>query len=283
MPRCLFVSDLHGQEQRYEKLLSILSHNPPDCLFMGGDLLPGSLPSGMNYLTFLDQYLVPRLDRIRSILGAGYPEIFMILGNDDGRAVEPKIKLLQKEGYWRYIHNYQVDWSGHTVYGYSFIPPTPFLLKDWERYDVSRYVDPGCVSPEQGQYSVQTNMLDVKYSTISEDLKTLTKGDPQDQAIWLFHTPPHNTCLDRAALDDQFFEHVPLDVHVGSMAVKRFIEKRQPLIALHGHIHESTRLTGSWRQIIGRTHCFNAAHDGPELSVIEFDSNHPASAVRNLH
>jgi len=35
------------------------------------------------------------------------------------------------------------------------VPPTPFLLKDWEKYDVSAYVDPGCVSPEEGYHRVE--------------------------------------------------------------------------------------------------------------------------------
>jgi Icc-related predicted phosphoesterase len=77
-------------------------------------------------------------------------------------------------------------------------------------------------------------------------------------------------------------EHVPLNVHVGSIAVRRFIEERQPLVTLHGHVHESARLTGSWRDRIGRTHLFSAAHDGPELALVRFDLEDPASATREL-
>ena len=44
----------------------------------------------------------------------------------------------------------------------------------------------------------------------------------------------------------------------------------RPLITLHGHVHESTRLTGSWRQQLGSTLCFSAAHDGPELALVRF-------------
>ena len=38
----------------------------------------------------------------------------------------------------------------------------------------------------------------------------------------------------------------------GSIAIERFIEDRQPLLTLHGHVHESARLTGSWQEKIGR-------------------------------
>ncbi|HUU04736.1 MAG TPA: hypothetical protein VMZ49_02545, partial [Patescibacteria group bacterium] len=74
--------------------------------------------------------------------------------------------------------------------------------------------------------------------------------------------------LDRAALDGRQVDSVPLDVHVGSIAIRRFIETRQPLVTLHGYVHESARLTGSWQEKIGRTFCFSAAHDGPELAVV---------------
>ena len=41
-------------------------------------------------------------------------------------------------------------WPGWPVFGYNCVPPTPFRLKDFDRSDVSPYVDPGCVPPEEG-------------------------------------------------------------------------------------------------------------------------------------
>jgi Icc-related predicted phosphoesterase len=69
---------------------------------------------------------------------------------------------------------------------------------------------------------------------------------------------------------------------VGSIAIKRFMESRQPLLTLHGHIHESARLTQSWRDRIERTHSFSAAHEGPELAVIRFDPENLDAATRDL-
>jgi len=77
-------------------------------------------------------------------------------------------------------------------------------------------------------------------------------------------------------------DHVPLDVHVGSIAVKRFIKKNQPMITLHGHMHESARLTGTWKDKIGNTHLFTAAHDGPELALVKFNKDHPEGSTREL-
>ena len=65
--------------------------------------------------------------------------------------------------------------------------------------------------------------------------------------------PPCDTLLDRAALDEKMIDYVPPDVHVGSIAIQRFIEERQPGLTLHGHVHESARLTGQWQQRFGRT------------------------------
>jgi len=60
------------------------------------------------------------------------------------------------------------------------------------------------------------------------------------------------------------------------------IEKEQPMLTLHGHIHESARLTGFWRDKIGHTNNFNAAHDGAELSLIKFNLNKIEDAKRIL-
>jgi hypothetical protein len=175
-----------------------------------------------------------------------------------------------------------VEVAGVPVYGYACVPPTPFLWKDWERYDVSRYVPPGSVSPEEGWRSVDVAEHDVRYGTIWGDLGELAGDVDLSRAVLLFHTPPAETNLDRAALDGKSVDHVPLDLHVGSIAVRRFIETRQPLVGLHGHIHESARLTGSWKDRIGRTRLFTAAHDGPELALVRFEPEDPDGAVRLL-
>ena len=147
-------------------------------------------------------------------------------------------------GLWTYVHNRSELFGDYCVYGYSCVPPTPFRLKDWERYDVSRYVDPGCVSPEEGWRTVPVSEHDIRYGTIREDLERLTDEQDLSASILLFHTPPYRTTLDRAALDGKVIDHAPLDVHVGSIAVQRFIAARQPLLTLHGHVHESARITG---------------------------------------
>jgi Icc-related predicted phosphoesterase len=282
-----FASDLHGREEGYLKLLALVRRERPRAVFLGGDLLPsGSLlfaggRSG-GQAGFLQGFLMPGLRALRDSLGEEYPRFFLILGNDDARSEEAAFRDHEKEGLWQYMHFRKSRFGPYAVYGYSCVPPTPFALKDWERYDVSRFVDPGSIPPEEGRFSVDVAEEEKGLPTIQDDLATLAGDEPLSRAIFLFHSPPYQTRLDRAALDGRQVDGAPLDVHVGSIAIRRFIEERQPLVTLHGHVHESARLSGSWRETIGATHCFSAAHDGPELAVVSFDPAEPESAIRRL-
>jgi Icc-related predicted phosphoesterase len=284
--RCAFASDLHGSIERWSKLLRALREDPPQGLFLGGDLLPSAFlresALDVGHEDFLNGYVAVELARLRSALGSRYPQVFVILGNDDGRFEEPAVLEIATRGLWTYAHGRRALLGGHAVYGYSYVPPTPFLLKDWERYDVSRYVDPGCISPEEGIRTMPERDADVRHGTIEGDLKQLVQDDDVTGALFLFHGPPYRTSLDRAALDGRTVDHVPLDVHIGSVAVRRFIEERRPLVTLHGHVHESARLTGAWRDRLGPTHLFGAAHDGPELALVRFDLDDPPGATRAL-
>jgi Icc-related predicted phosphoesterase len=280
---CLFVSDLHAREDRYRKLFQAIADRLPAGVLLGGDLLPPwSQISGTAAPDFVHGFLEAGFERLKDRLGARYPSVFVILGNDDAKYEEAALLDGDRRGLWLYAHERKLALGDHWVMGYSFVPPTPFAQKDWERYDVSRYVDPGCVSPEEGWRSVPLDSHQARYATIEKDLERLFGAGPLDSTVCLFHTPPYRTKLDRAALDGQHVDHVPLDVHVGSIAVRKFIEARQPLITLHGHVHESARLTGSWRDRIGRTHLFTAAHDGPELALVSFDLENPEAATREL-
>jgi Icc-related predicted phosphoesterase len=278
MPRCFFVSDLHGRPDRYDKLVEAMAHEAPAAVFLGGDLLPHPLAAP----GFLGEDLIPRLERQRHRMGARYPRIFVILGNDDPRSEEQEVLEAAGRGLWEYAHDRRIAWGSREVLGYACVPPTPFQLKDWERYDVSRQLEPGCVAPEDGWHTVPPPAPAPHGPTIREDLERLATGADLRQAVLLVHTPPYRTGLDRAALDGRLVDHAPLDVHVGSVALRRLIEARQPLLTLHGHIHESARITGRWRERIGRTHLFSAAHDGPELALIRFDPDDLDRATREL-
>lgn len=281
MTECFFVSDLHGKVDRYQKLFQLIETEKPGAVFFGGDLLPHAMRNVAGFEDFVLDFLFPRLEDLRQRLKILYPEIFLILGNDDARSEEAKFAEAANNGLFHYCNQKKACFGELLVFGYCFVPPTPFHLKDWEKYDVSRYIDPGCVHPTEGFRTCEPD-YDPRFATIKNDLEELTRDENLEKAIFLFHSPPYQTVLDRAALDGKMIDHVPLDVHVGSIAIKRFIEERQPLVTLHGHIHESTRLTRQWSHKIGKTACFNASHDGPELSVVKFNPEDLGKEVRLL-
>ncbi len=78
-----------------------------------------------------------------------------------------------------------------------------------------------------------------------------------ERAVFNIHVPPYATGLDIAPLLDDNLKPIVIGGEVamgpvGSKAVHDAIEKYQPLISLHGHVHESRGVAR-----IGRTTCIN--------------------------
>jgi Icc-related predicted phosphoesterase len=93
------------------------------------------------------------------------------------------------------------------------------------------------------------DQLDARYEVMITQLK-----NPKN-AIFNIHVPPYASNLDEAAeLDENLRPKYAGNAlkPVGSTALRAAIEKSQPLLGLHGHIHEGR---GSSR--IGRTLCIN--------------------------
>lgn len=281
-----FVTDLHGKSRRYNLLFEKIKNEEPEAVLIGGDILPFSYAgtadtkAGPDY--FLSIYLREQLTKLQKAMEEKYPRILVIMGNDDAKIFEKRLYELESDNLLEYINLKFRNISGFDVAGYSYNPPSPFQLKDWEKYDVSQYVDPGCTHPTAGFRSIKLPENKIKYSTIKDDLKEIADKKNLKKTIFLFHSPPYNTKLDRAALDGKKVAHVPLDVHVGSIAIQRFIKKEQPLLTLHGHIHESTRLTEKWQDKIGNTYCFNGAGEKSELVLIKFKPEQPEKAEREI-
>jgi hypothetical protein len=75
------------------------------------------------------------------------------------------------------------------------------------------------------------------------------------RAVFNFHAPPYNTGLDEApALDDTMrpIHGGAVMKPVGSVAVRESIQRYQPILSVHGHIHESRGITK-----LGRTMAVN--------------------------
>ncbi|MFN8215581.1 MAG: hypothetical protein U0R71_03200 [Solirubrobacterales bacterium] len=81
------------------------------------------------------------------------------------------------------------------------------------------------------------------------------------RAIFNIHVPPYDSSLDTAFEVDEELRYVtkggrPHEIATGSPAVRQIIEETQPLLSLHGHIHESKGVTR-----IGRTVAINPGSD----------------------
>lgn len=71
-----------------------------------------------------------------------------------------------------------------------------------------------------------------------EELCAKVKDKPT--SIFNFHAPPYGFALDLAPeLSKDLVQAADRKIHVGSRAVAKMIDKYQPLLSLHGHIHES--------------------------------------------
>ena len=101
MTRCLFVSDLHGRPDRYEKLFRAIERIEPAGVFIGGDLLPhaflhrSSGAAGPD--NFISGFVASRLRALKKELADRYPAIFVILGNDDPKVDELPCEELTRE------------------------------------------------------------------------------------------------------------------------------------------------------------------------------------------
>jgi Icc-related predicted phosphoesterase len=284
VPLAFFTSDLHGNADRYRTLWERAAQERPAAVFLGGDLMPHGMDPTWHDTDggFVEGFLAQGFADLRRRLGDAAPRVFLVLGNDDPHGWEADLRAGQERGLWEYVHGRGVAWGEHTVWGYNCVPPTPFLLKDWERYDVSRFVDPGCIAPEDGRRTDGMTKRELRWRTIAGELADMVGGADLSRDICLFHTPPHGTPLDLAALAGRRIDHVPVDPHVGSIAVSRFITGKQPLVTLHGHVHEAAETSGVWRVHLGNTHSFAGAHGGPELPLVRFDPRQPAAATREL-
>jgi Icc-related predicted phosphoesterase len=70
-------------------------------------------------------------------------------------------------------------------------------------------------------------------------------------AIFNFHAPPYGSSLDLAPeLTEDLIQAADTKIHVGSKAVAKMIEKYQPMLGLHGHIHESRGIQKWGRTVI---------------------------------
>src|SRR5215217_3934445 len=103
-----------------------------------------------------------------------------------------------------------------------------------------------------------------------------------ERTIFSLHCPPHNTGLDDApqlTADMSLKDAGRATVPVGSTAVRSVIERHQPALSLHGHIHEAR---GTHR--LGKTLCINpgSSYEQGQLLGVVVDLDGKKKKVKNF-
>lgn len=149
-------------------------------------------------------------------------------GNDDPQEIDEVIKSYADRGII-YPTDKVVDLEGHELISHEYVTSSP--------WDTPRETD------EEGMAA----QLEAKIARLKN----------VENSVWNIHCPPKDTDIDLAPKLSKDLKiasgagGVEM-VHVGSQAVRDAIAKHQPLLSLHGHIHESSGFS-----FIGRTLCIN--------------------------
>jgi Icc-related predicted phosphoesterase len=251
--KVVYTSDLHGEIHLYHELLSLAISSSSEIMIIGGDLLSSFSPTRRyedmvpNQKVFIGQFLAPFFKRILET--TSIQQIFLISGNWDlgyfflFKDLPERIIDLNQRSYR--LRN------GYELIGYPFVPPTPFRPKDYEKMDDREAPWPPQKNPSYIRSSDQTDQLIPidpylflrGRETIEENLGWLPKPLDPKRTIYIMHSPPFGTRLDL----------IQGGKSAGSRSIKTFIEKNQPLLTLHGHIHESPNLSGAYMDRIGET------------------------------
>lgn len=274
MPAWFFTSDLHGQTELYEQTLREAAAGGAQAVVIGGDLGPHATgEAGMRrQRLFLEGFVVEFARRLHEAVPG--VTLLLLMGNDDW-AANADVLERHHDVLWQSLHGRVVRVHGLEVAGLSWVPITPFSLKDWERWEDGAEEAParleGWRSADGAIRSYRFDAHD-RQPTIADALAALGPADVLTRCVHVLHSPPRDTACDV----------IGSRAHVGSRAIRAHVERVQPPLVLSGHIHEAPRVTGAWRDAIGRTCCVNPGQFGtPRLCGAWFDPADPAGTLRH--
>jgi Icc-related predicted phosphoesterase len=290
-PKIFFATDIHGSDRCLRKFVNAGAFYQVDAVVMGGDItgkmiVPVVDEGGGSYAAHIfgrkrvvDAEGLAALNKF--IADAGfYPHPMtpdeVAAYKDDPEAVRELFRKLMTETLTRWIDIAEDRLRG-TGIRVVFAPGNddPLFVDDLlSSSDIVENAD-GRVIELPGGFP----MVSVGYSNRTPwsspreldepDLKAMIDGevarlDNLDRAVFNLHVPPKQTPIDQAVELDAEFRPVmsggaPVITGVGSQAVRDAIAQYQPLLSLHGHIHESR---GEAR--IGRTLALNPGSEYSE-------------------
>lgn len=136
-------------------------------------------------------------------------KVYMAPGNDDHMEVD---QVIEDSAAIVNCNNKNVSVGDHEMVTFAWANPTP--------------------------WNTPREKPDEELEPMLEEL--VAKVEDKSNAIFNFHAPPYGFALDLAPeLTQDLIQAADRKIHVGSKAVAKMIEKYQPLLGLHGHIHES--------------------------------------------
>jgi len=275
--RFLYVTDFHGDRAAYEESLRVAVDHRASAIVNGGDLLPHGRTAAMTEGRAFVPWLRGHFAEARS---AGLRTLAMF-GNDDPAGLLPEFDALASEGVVeRLDRGVWIEIGGWSFLGYPFIPDPPFRLKDWSRLDdletrCGFQFGPPLVSKPTGveKLDVDAQTYLERFPTIEDDLRGLPAPPDAARAAFVMHSPPAGLDLD-VCMDG---------TRVGSRAGRRFIESSGLALSLHGHVHESPRVTGRWFAKLGRATAVNpGAIERPEWVFVDTDARTLEHSTRGI-
>jgi Icc-related predicted phosphoesterase len=266
-----YASDVHGAEQCWRKFLGAGRFYSAEALIMGGDIagkaiVPIELTGGGAFSAeFLGERhrgtTAEQLAELEAAVRyngfypyAAAPEELNRYRDDAAARDELFERVMVDEARrWMELGDQRSEGNGIPVYVMAG-NDDPWALDDVLR--AARRV----VSSEEGVVRVgEHEMISCSYANPTpwnsprelpeDDLYALLERladrlESPHTSIFNIHVPPYDSGLDRAAevnpdLTLTMRGGQPLEKPVGSKAVREIIERYQPVVSVHGHIHES--------------------------------------------
>ena len=273
MVKFLYVTDLHGWKLGYDTVLAYAIKNKIGTIVNGGDMLPKDAGFFVDQKIFINTFLK---DYFKKCLENDI-KYYAMFGNDDLKCYIPLWNSIINKDLRIPIdltsfHN-EASFFEHDlkIIGLNYVPDHPFGLKDWSCLDYTGWKRPLQYSNfdsisdiEKGLIPVEDTYKYFEQPTMADRLNQL-KSDDWSKTILVCHCPPKATLLGNTRKLD-----------VGSGAVLKWINEKQPLLTLHGHIHESPAITGVFKMNVGKTLCVQPGQNNPYnivFSEIEIDDS----------
>ncbi|HUU29747.1 MAG TPA: metallophosphoesterase [archaeon] len=246
--KILYTSDLHGRIKAYESVLTRAKAAGVRAIINGGDIYPLGRDLFQVQRSFLTGFFTDYLERCYHE-GITY---LATLGNMDLKGLDNIFRRTVKQASSAFsLLEEMVTFNGYTCVGSAMTIDGPFSLKDRCLRDtpdsiVPQTLGPALMSDASGIYQVPDWQQRVReLPALTEHLSRLPRPKEPEKTIYVLHQPPHgvNQGIISSGAD------------VGSRAVADFLAQSRALLGLHGHIHESPFVGGSWRSKIGCTTC----------------------------